>query len=82
MPNQTLVNASQQSTGTISSDGQYVVFESLATDLVPNFVQQNGGRTYGTDLYLRDTWRVRPRSSPTTFRPTRAAATAFPPLQP
>ena len=55
MPNQTLVNASQQSTGTISSDGQYVVFESLATDLVPNFVQQNGGASYGYDIYLRDT---------------------------
>ncbi len=55
MPNQTLVNASQQSTGTISSDGRYVVFESLATDLVPNFVQQNGGAPYGADLYLRDT---------------------------
>ena len=55
MPNQTLVNASQQSAGTISSDGRYVMFESLATDLVPNFVQQNGGAPYGYDLYLRDT---------------------------
>ncbi len=55
MPNQTLVNASQQSTGTISSDGRYVIFESLATDLVPNFVQQNGGAPYGYDIYLRDT---------------------------
>jgi len=48
-------NASQQATGQISDNGQYVIFISLATDLVANFVQENGGAPFGEDVYLRDT---------------------------
>ena len=55
LANQTFANASQQATGQISDDGQYVIFVSVATDLVPNFVQENGGSPYGYDVYLRDT---------------------------
>jgi len=54
MPNQTFVNSVQQSSGVVSSDGRYVIFMSLATDLVPGFVKLNDP-TYGFDLYLRDT---------------------------
>ncbi|MDR3639528.1 MAG: hypothetical protein P4L84_37350 [Isosphaeraceae bacterium] len=55
LANQTLVNASQQATGQISDNGQYVIFYSVATDLVPNFVQNSGGSPFGYDVYLRDT---------------------------
>ena len=55
LANQTFVNASQQASGQISDNGQYVLFISLATDLVPGFVPMNGGSPYGYDLYLRDT---------------------------
>jgi len=55
LANQTMVNSSQQATGQISDNGQYVTFDSVATDLVPNFQQENGGSPYGTDVYLRDT---------------------------
>ena len=55
LANQSLVNSSQVATGQISNNGQYVVFQSVATDLVPNFQQQNGGAPFGTDVYLRDT---------------------------
>ncbi len=37
----------------ISSDGRFVFFFSGATDLVPDFVRQNG--LFGYDLFLRDT---------------------------
>ena len=36
----------------ISSDGRFVVFFSAATDLVPDFVRNNG--PFGFDLYVRD----------------------------
>ena len=55
LANQTMVSSSQQATGQISDNGQYVTFDSVATDLVPNFQQENGGSPYGTDVYLRDT---------------------------
>jgi len=55
LANQTFANSSQQAYGQISDNGQYVIFESVATDLVPNFQQENGGSPYGTDVYLRDT---------------------------
>src|SRR5262249_36907089 len=46
---------SQQATGQISDNGQFVTFQSVATDLVPNFQQANGGAPFGTDVYLRGT---------------------------
>ncbi len=53
MPNQTFVNSIQQSSGTVSLDGRYVLFISRATDIVTGFVKQNDP-TFGYDLYLRD----------------------------
>ncbi|MFL5330943.1 MAG: hypothetical protein ACJ8C4_18775 [Gemmataceae bacterium] len=38
----------------ISPDGRYVAFSSLATDLVPGFVDQNGAGVNGYDLYVYD----------------------------
>ena len=32
-----------------------MVFSSVATDLVPSFVQKSGGSPFGYDIYLRDT---------------------------
>ena len=55
LANETIVNAFQQETGQISDNGQYVIFVSIATDLVPNFVQLSGGDPFGYDVYLRDT---------------------------
>src|SRR5262249_13215360 len=55
LTNQTSVHSSQQATGQISDNGQYVIFNSIATDLVPNFAQTNGGSPFGYDVYLRDT---------------------------
>jgi len=55
LANQTFANFSQQATGQISDNGQYVTFYSIATDLVPNFDQLSGGDPYGYDVYLRDT---------------------------
>ena len=46
---------SHQASGQISDNGQYVIFKSVATDLVPNFRPVQQRRTRGTDLYLRDT---------------------------
>ena len=54
LANQTLTESAQQATGQISDNGQYVVFRSVATDLVPNFQQENGGSPYGTDVYMRN----------------------------
>ena len=56
MANQTFVNSEQQSTGVVSDNGRYVLFISLATDIVPGFVDnQLDDPHYGFDLYLRDT---------------------------
>ncbi len=55
LADQTLTESAQQATGQISDNGQYVVFRSVATDLVPSFQQENGGSPYGTDVYRRDT---------------------------
>ena len=41
LANQTLENASQQVTGQISDNGQYVVFQSVADNLVANYVPEN-----------------------------------------
>ncbi len=54
LANQTLTESAQQATGQISDNGQYVVFDSVATDLVPNFQQENGGSPFGTDVYMRN----------------------------
>jgi hypothetical protein len=56
LANETIVNASQQASGQISDNGRYVLFVSLATNLVPGFVdEQLNDPYYGFDLYLRDT---------------------------
>ncbi len=55
LANQTTENSAQQATGQISDNGQYVLFDSVATNLVSNFQQKNGGSPFGTDVYLRDT---------------------------
>jgi hypothetical protein len=55
LANQTFTNVSQQSSGQISDNGQYVVFYSIASDLVPNYQWMNGGPPYGFDVYQRDT---------------------------
>ncbi len=43
LANRTTVNSSQQATGQISQNGQYVTFDSVATNLVANFQQKSGG---------------------------------------
>jgi Tol biopolymer transport system component len=58
----TLVSVNDAGTGTgnaqsgfinsISADGRYVAFDSLATDLVPGFVDHNGSGS--PDVYVRD----------------------------
>ena len=48
-------NPAQQAAGAISGDGQYVLFESLASNVVPNEVDQNQGLIYPTDIYVRNT---------------------------
>ncbi len=58
LANQTTENSAQQATGQISDNGQYVLFDSVATNLVSNFQQKNGGSPFGTDVYLRDTVNV------------------------
>ena len=55
LADQSFVNVAQQASGQISDNGQYVVFSSVATDLVPSFVQKSGGSPFGYDIYLRDT---------------------------
>ena len=52
---QSYENPAQQAAGAISGDGQYVLFESLASNVVPNEVRQNSGGVYGTDIYVRNT---------------------------
>ena len=54
LANQTMKESAQQATGQISDNGQYVVFRSVATNLVPSFQQENGGSPYGTDVYIRN----------------------------
>jgi hypothetical protein len=55
LANQTTVSSAQQASGQISDNGQYVLFDSVATNVVSNFQQENGGSPYGTDVYLRNT---------------------------
>ena len=52
---QSYENPAQQAAGAISGDGQYVLFESLASNVVPNEVDQNQGEIYPTDIYVRNT---------------------------
>lgn len=56
LPNQTFANSQQQSTGIVSSNGQYVIFMSRATNMVSGFVDKQTNNPQGAfDLYLRDT---------------------------
>lgn len=55
LANLTTVNSSQEDTGQISDNGQFVVFKSVATDLVAGFLQESGGAPFGYDVYYRDT---------------------------
>jgi MBG domain (YGX type) len=55
LANQTLVNAAQQVSGQISDNGQFVVFQSVASNLVPNFVPKNTNLAPNNfDVYWRD----------------------------
>ena len=48
-------NPAQQAAGAISGDGQYVLFESVGSNVVPNEVDQNQGLIYPTDIFVRNT---------------------------
>ena len=79
LPNQGFLNSGQQSSGLVSDDGRYVLFMSLATDLVPGFVGRNT-RAPAITCTSATPRAGRPRSSPArSGRPPPAATTPLSP---